>query len=209
VIKLANIYDKIEEKGKLEAKEIIKAGQQKAAALKKSIDEGFEKEYKRIIDDATRSNADYLKTRLTQVDQSAKQKSLYAKKAVINTVIERVHAKMLKLSDKELTDLVVKVIASDVIQGDEVVKVSKEDYKKYRKLFASKQEGEPVELDLLNKKLGKGYKLTLSKEAADIDGGFVLIGKRYDVNHSYKVLLDNIREEHESEVAKLLFGDGE
>jgi len=211
VIKLENssIYTKIEEKGKLEAQEIVKAGEEKAAALKKSIEEGYEREYKKLIDNATRSNADNLKTKLTQVDQSAKQKSLAIKKEAIDKVIEKVHEKMMKLSDKELTELVVKVISQDSIQGNEVIKVSKDEYSKYLKLFASGKEGEVVELDVLNKKLGKGYSLKLSKEPVDIKGGFVIVGERYDVDHSYKVLLEDLKEKEEAEVAELLFGHGE
>ena len=211
MIKLENssIYTKIEEKGKLEAQEIVKAGEEKAAALKKSIEEGYEREYKKLIDNATRSNADNLKTKLTQVDQSAKQKSLAIKKEAIDKVIEKVHEKMMKLSDKELTELVVKVISQDSIQGNEVIKVSKDEYSKYLKLFASGKEGEVVELDVLNKKLGKGYSLKLSKEPVDIKGGFVIVGERYDVDHSYKVLLEDLKEKEEAEVAELLFGHGE
>ena len=211
MIKLENssIYTKIEEKGKLEAQEIVKAGEEKAAALKKSIEEGYEREYKKLIDNATRSNADNLKTKLTQVDQSAKQKSLAIKKEAIDKVIEKVHEKMMKLSDKELTELVVKVISQDSIQGNELIKVSKDEYSKYLKLFASGKEGEVVELDVLNKKLGKGYSLKLSKEPVDIKGGFVIVGERYDVDHSYKVLLEDLKEKEEAEVAALLFGHGE
>lgn len=205
----SSIYTKIEEKGKLEAQEIVKAGEEKAAALKKSIEEGYEREYKKLIDNATRSNADNLKTKLTQVDQSAKQKSLAIKKEAIDKVIEKVHEKMMKLSDKELTELVVKVISQDSIQGNEVIKVSKDEYSKYLKLFASGKEGEVVELDVLNKKLGKGYSLKLSKEPVDIKGGFVIVGERYDVDHSYKVLLEDLKEKEEAEVAELLFGHGE
>lgn len=205
----SSIYTKIEEKGKLEAQEIVKAGEEKAAALKKSIEEGYEREYKKLIDNATRSNADNLKTKLTQVDQSAKQKSLAIKKEAIDKVIEKVHEKMMKLSDKELTELVVKVISQDSIQGNELIKVSKDEYSKYLKLFASGKEGEVVELDVLNKKLGKGYSLKLSKEPVDIKGGFVIVGERYDVDHSYKVLLEDLKEKEEAEVAALLFGHGE
>ena len=211
MIKLENssIYKKIEEKGKLEAKEIVEAGEEKAAALKKSIEEGYEKEYKKVIDNATRSNADNLKTKLTQVDQSAKQKSLAIKKEAIDKVMERVHEKMLKLADNDLVNLVVKVISADSIQGNEIIKVSKEEYSKYLKLFATEQSGDPVSLNLLNDKLGKGYNLKLSKEPADIKGGFIIVGDRYDVDHSYKVLLDDLKEKYESEVAHTLFGNEE
>ncbi len=205
---MSSIYSKIEEKGKVEAKGIVEAGAVQAEALKKSIKEGYDKEYKKIIDDATRSNADYLKTNITQIEQLAKQKALYAKKAIIDKAVASAHEKLMKISDKELSDLVVKTIAGDDIQGNETLKVSKEDYSKYLKLFASEKEGDKVVLDVLNKKLGSKYKLTLSKESVAIKGGFVLVGASYDVDHSFKVLLDDLKEKYESEIAELLFGNG-
>lgn len=209
MIKLANssIYQKIEAKGKQEAQEIKSVGKQKAEALEKSILEGYEKEYKKIVDDATHSNADYLKTKITQIDQLAKQESLFTKKQYIDKAVEGAHAKMLKLSDKDLFDLSVKTIASEKIQGDEAIKVSKEDYSKYLNIFSTAKDG--AKLDLLNAKLGKNYKLTLSKEPADIKGGFVLVGKTYDIDHSFVALLADLKDENEAEIAKILFGSGE
>jgi len=211
VIKLVNssIYKKIEDKGNLEAEEIYKAGQEKAAALEKTILDGYDKEYKKIVESANRQNEDYLKTKLTQVDQTAKQKSLFLKKEKINEVMKKVHQQLNKISDKELFDLVVKTISSEKIQGNEVLKVSKSDYSKYVRIFASNSESKPVVLDLLNNKLGSKYHLTISNEPADIDGGFILMGNTYDIDHSFIVLLDELRETYETEIAKTLFGSGE
>lgn len=202
---MSSIYSRIEEKGKKEAQEILEAGAIKASELEASILEGFGKEYKKIIDETARVNADYLKTKVTQVEQLAKQKALQEKRKIIEKVKERVHEQLLKINNQELFDLVVKTISQDSINGDEVIKVSAQDYPKYLKLFSTSGEGEIVVTDILNKKLGEKYHLTLSKEPVDIEGGFILVGKVYDVDHSYKVLLENLMEANESEIAKMLF----
>ena len=77
---MSSIYSRIEEKGKKEAQEILEAGAIKASELEASILEGFGKEYKKIIDETARVNADYLKTKVTQVEQLAKQKALQEKR---------------------------------------------------------------------------------------------------------------------------------
>lgn len=202
---MSSIYSRIEEKGKKEAQEILEAGAIKASELEASILEGFEKEYKKIIDETARVNADYLKTKVTQVEQLAKQKALQEKRLIIEKVKEKVHEQLLKINDQELFDLVVKTISLDSINGDEVIKVSTKDYQRYLKLFSTESEGSIIVTDILNQKLGSKYHLTLSKEPADIEGGFILVGKVYDVDHSYKVLLENLMEANESEIAKMLF----
>ena len=137
---MSSIYSRIEEKGKQEAQEILQAGAVKAAELEASILEGFEKEYKKIIDESTRSNADYLKTEVTKVEQIAKQKALQEKRKIIDSVIQKVHDKLLEISDEQLVEWVVKTISSDSIDGDEIIKVSSKEYSKYLKLFSTEQQ---------------------------------------------------------------------
>ncbi len=207
MIKLANssIYQKIEAKGKEEAQKILNEGKEQAKALQKGIDASFLAEYEKAIEDAKRANAEFLKTKITQIEQAAKQESLTAKKAFIEKVIQGAHEQMKKMSDNDLKALVIKTIKGDAIEGNETVQVSKSDYSKYQKLFATQGD----KLDVLNKELGKGYDLKLSKEPADIDGGFILVGKTYDIDHSYVAMLEDLKEENEAELAKILFGKGE
>ncbi len=47
--------------------------------------------------------------------------------------------------------------------------------------------------------------LILSDETTDIEHGFLLIGKGYEKNCSFRAILDEMREERESEVAGILF----
>lgn len=199
MIKLANssIYQKIEEKGKKEAQEILSAGKKEAKQLEKSILEGYEEKYNKAIEDANRTNAEYLKTKITQIEQQAKQESLSAKKSYINKVIEGALKEMNKMSDQELLDLTVRTIKADTINGDEALQVNKGDFNKYQKL-----------LPTINEKLGKGYKLSLSKDPADIEGGFIIVGKTFDIDHSFVALLEELKEQNEAELAEILFGNG-
>ena len=208
MIKLANnnsIYKKIEEKGNKEAQEIINAGQAKAKALETSVLAGYKAEADLIVDSAKKAGENYVNTTLTQVEQTAKQKALFEKKESIAKAVEGAHKQLLKISDKELSELVIKILKAEDIQGTETICVSKDEYSKYQKLFSTKKD---AELDVLNKTLGSKYHLTLDKQPAAINGGFIIKGKSYDIDHSYTVLLENIKEQYEAEIAKLLFGKG-
>lgn len=48
--------------------------------------------------------------------------------------------------------------------------------------------------------------LTLGEKAASIGGGFLLLGKGYEMNCSFEAMLGDVREAEESSVAKILFG---
>ena len=50
-------------------------------------------------------------------------------------------------------------------------------------------------------------KLTLDKEYAPIKGGVILVGKDYDKNLSLDLEMQTLREECESEIAAVLFGE--
>ena len=111
MIKLANnnsIYKKIEEKGNKEAQEIINAGQAKAKALETSVLAGYKAEADLIVDSAKKAGENYVNTTLTQVEQTAKQKALFEKKESIAKAVEGAHKQLLKISDKELSELVIK-----------------------------------------------------------------------------------------------------
>lgn len=199
-----SIYKKIEEKGNKEAQAIIDAGRAKAAAIEKSVLAGYENEANEIVESAKRAGENYVGTTLTQVEQTAKQRALAEKKAQIAKVVEGAHERLLKLDDQRLSALVIKILKAEAIQGDETVCVSRDDYSKYQRLFTS---GKGNELTVLNRELGDKYHLTLSREPAEIKGGFVIKGKRYDIDHSFKVLLEDVKETYEAEIAQMLFGE--
>jgi vacuolar-type H+-ATPase subunit E/Vma4 len=205
VIKVANssIYEKIENKGVEDAKEIYRIGQERAEGLQiKALSEA-QIEVDQIIQKVLLRNNDKLKTKSTEIEQIAKQRSLSKKKEIIDKVFDLVHQKLNNLGESQLVDYVIKAILSDGLSGDETIMVAQDEYKKYLRLFSSKQDGA---LDKLNSLLkDRKYNLKLSNHYANIDGGFLVIGSKYDVDHSYKTILSNIKEQNESQVASMLF----
>jgi vacuolar-type H+-ATPase subunit E/Vma4 len=100
------------------------------------------------------------------------------------------------------------MIKADELHGNEVLKVSQNDQARYLRLFTTGRLTDNYYLlDKLCGFLGKpSYQLKLSKETIKIDGGFVIVGDSYDIDHSYQTMFENLKEQYESEIAQMLFG---
>lgn len=202
----SSIYAKIEEKARAEALEIQNQGVKKAENARALILQEANEYVEKIINDNENKNADILKTRVTEIEQAVKQKSLACKKEIIAGVFEIVHQKLLALNEQDFVKLVIKLIKSADIEGNEVIMVSSKEHAKYTKLFSDGTvNGDTMDLNKLNKMLNNNSNLRLSKQDASIDGGFIIVGQNYDVDNSYRTILDEISSKMETETAMLLF----
>lgn len=196
------IYQKIENKGQNDALEIKKIGIEKANRLKLEVVERTEKIVQSMINNATLEAEEMLKTKKTEFIQDANQSALKNRKRIIKLVFEKTFDKMKDFNDEELSNYVVKVLKNSTISGNEVIKVSSFEKKRYISLFSKNKNSD---LNILNNLLGKGYNLKLSDEDALIDGGFILESEYFDIDYSYHTVLNNIMNEVETELAKILF----
>jgi vacuolar-type H+-ATPase subunit E/Vma4 len=207
---LANnsIYKKIEEKGSLDAALILKQGKAKAEALREEILAVASREAEAELQKERQRQSDLVKMKMTEKDQQAKQRTLIKKKALIDRVFNKISENLMNLDDESYKKLIVGLIKTDKIVGDEALMVSKADYARYIKLFSSGKavEGQYV-LDKLSALLKKDEaKLRLSPIPAAITGGFIISGKHFDIDHSFETLTKSLKEEHEAEIAQMLFG---
>ncbi|HHX78371.1 MAG TPA: hypothetical protein GX695_01285 [Acholeplasmataceae bacterium] len=204
-----DIYKKIEEKGKEEAKKIILAGKKEAQTIKMQILDKVEAEILAKKEDFLKSISEQLVAKESVLKQKEKMSILKDKKNIMISILDSTFQEMQKMTDEKLKKYVITIIKSETISGNETIKVSKDEYDKYLKLFSSEKSKEDlVPLDLLNSELGKDYNLVLSNKEADIDGGFIIISKNYDINGSYKSILQRVLDNNESEIAKILFSEG-
>ena len=79
--------------------------------------------------------------------------------------------------------------------------MSKNEYGKYQTALSS-QVGDLVDCDILNEKLKT--KFTLSKEPIEIESGFVLIGKTFDLNFSFEAMVRFLQTRYEKEIYERL-----
>lgn len=196
------IYEKIENKGRNDALEIKKNGEEKAERLKKEVLEKTEEVIHKMVDNAKEEAKETLKTKYTEFAQMSNQSTLKNRKEIIKMTFEKAFERMSDFSDDELFEYVVKLLKNSQIAGNEVIKVSSSSRQRYQKLFSKKNNNE---LDILNKELGDNCSLKMSNEDALIDGGFILESEYFDIDYSYRIVLKDLMSEVETELAKILF----
>jgi vacuolar-type H+-ATPase subunit E/Vma4 len=201
------IYEKIENKGILDAEQILNNGLVKAKNLQEAAIAVASIQMKATLAKTIEKNEHQLKTKTTEFEQYAKQELLSRKKALLEEVLRLALAKMKLLSDSQWKAMVIKTLSGDELAGNETIIASNSDQKRFLKHFVTDQNAKfPVKLDVLNQALpGRTFHLTLSKQIASFDGGFFVDGTDFDIDHSYLTLLSTWIDRHESEIASILF----
>ncbi len=201
------IYDKIIDKGKEDAKVILADGLKKLEQLKlEKIEEAKNKQQKQLKKQEE-VNKSKLQAATINVRREAKKEEIKLKQALLKETVKEAVNKLDSLKQNELFDFVLKLVKEDNLTGKEIIYVNKKDYPKYLATFSSKKEGDLVELDKLNHALGKGFELKISKKHMDLDGGFYLESEKYDINHSYSALVENLLAKLEADLNKILFSE--
>jgi V/A-type H+-transporting ATPase subunit E len=201
------IYDKIIDKGKEDAKVILADGLKKLEQLKlEQIEEAKNKQKDELKKQEALNQSKY-QAALINARREVKKSEIKLKQALLKETVSDAVAKLDNLKQNELFDFVLKLVKEDDLSGKEVIYVNKKDYSKYLATFSSKKEDELVELDKLNNALGKKFELKLSKKPKDLDGGFYIVSEKYDINHSYSALVDNLLAKLEADLNKILFSE--
>lgn len=201
------IYDKIIDKGKEDAKVILADGLKKLEQLKLEQIEEAKNKQKDELKKQEALNQSKKQAALINARREAKKSEIKLKQALLKETVKEAVAKLDNLKQNELFDFVLKLVKEDDLSGKEIIYVNKKDYSKYLATFSSKKEGDLVELDKLNNALGKKYELKLSNKAMNLDGGFYIVSEKYDINHSYSALVDNLLAKLEADLNKILFSE--
>lgn len=114
---------------------------------------------------------------------------LAEKRRVIDTVYENALKKLVALDKRESLVIAERLLNAFAEDGDEIV-------------FAANY---PYAQDVAKLEIVTEKKLKIALKGANIDGGFVLRGKKADKDISYGALLSKDREEHQADIAKKLF----
>ncbi len=201
------IYDKIIDKGKEDAKVILADGLKKLEQLKLEKIEEAKNKQKEELKKQEALNQSKKQAALINARREAKKEEIKLKQALLKETVKEAVAKLDNLKQNELFDFVLKLVKEDDLSGKEIIYVNKKDYSKYLATLSSKKEGDLVELDKLNNALGKKFELRLSNKPKDLDGGFYIVSEKYDINHSYSALVDNLLAKLEADLNKILFSE--
>ena len=190
------VVDKILSEARQQAEATIRQAQEREAAEQARLDgqmAQFEQESQTLA--ARAAEAEKFQ-RLAVARLEMAKEYLATKTAVLDEVFAQARQKIATLPENEYRDLMGRLMAEAVEQGDEEVVPGKGDDRVDQKLVDSVNAGLKAD--------GKGN-LTLSSEKAGIDGGFLLKRGKIRTNVSVDVLLERARTDLEMELAEDLF----
>lgn len=124
----------------------------------------------------------------TRASLDAKKDALAKKRTVIDAAFTRAYDAVLSLTGNERKEICAHMIQAHA-EGGETVLPAKSDRAAMAAIVTAMPE----------------KKLTLSKDDAAIDGGFILLGDGYEKDCSFRSLLDTVRNAEETAVYQLLF----
>lgn len=199
-----SVYDKIIALGNEDASNIRQEGRNKVNSITEQIMAEINEKIEQMISDAEAKNSDLVKTKQAELEQNKKQEVLASQKKIIKETFNVVLNKLCEMNDSDLNKFVISYLNKSNLKEDVTIKVSKNDYDKYVRLFSSSNNSE---LDILAKSFG--YNVALSKDCVNIKGGFIIEGSYFDIDNSYEVILEDLSSNLETKVAEMLFRNEE
>jgi V/A-type H+-transporting ATPase subunit E len=169
-----------------EAGEIRRQGEEEAQAASEPILQAAEAEAQRRR-----------RQHLALAELWARNKVLAAKREVLERVFQEAKERLGRLGSQEYRAFLKELLIRAAETGEEEIVLSP------RAVFDTNLL-EEVNAEL--KRAGKAGSLKVAQEGRELDGGFVLRGRGYEVNVTFATLLRQAHEGLETEVARLLFG---
>ena len=192
------IISSIIKEADIEAKDTLSEANKKAEKLKQEINKAAEHKVKEISDDAYKNGAENKKRMLAVYGLELRKELLMVKRNALDEVYEKALFKLSQLSKDEYLTLTKKLLLKAISTGTESVMVSREE--KYI---------DAAFLDTVNAELkekGKAGDLKMSSEKANIKNGFILHKGGLTIDCSFDMVMKELRDDTESQVAQILFG---
>lgn len=197
---LDKIKEKILEDAKREADKIIKEAELEAQQILEQAEKTAAENRKTLNEKAQEDAQETRRKTLAMTELDMRKEQLAVKQKMIDLAFEKTLERLNKLEGKEYEKMILNMLEKAVETGQEEIILSPNDRKKFK----------PELLATLNNRLSKkGIKsdLKISNEARRIQGGFILKRRGVEVNGSFETLIRTEREEIESKVAAILFGE--
>ena len=206
------VIQKIQEKAQAQCDEILENGKQKADAAREAILKDGKAKADGILEKAREDAAMLLRAGAQQASLDSKIDCLNYKHELLQKAKSEAKTKLLSYGAAQFCALALK-LAQENIRGEKMrLQVPKAD-KYTSSSFYKEATGKDGTLlaameQAASDAQGAPLTLTLEKNAAPIDGGFLLCGETYDMDLSLDALLSDIFEQHEKQIADCLFAAG-
>lgn len=207
---------KILENGKIEVENILKNAKKEADKEAKDIVSEAKLDNFTKYSNLRKETQSEIKMKSKLLNFEIKQAELLAKQKVIEEIFSIVMKKINALEGNDLLKYVSAQIKRElhILENTEnskssiIMHTNKTEYLKYLSALSSTNQltmllNEKISLDKLNKELGMS--IALSNEFMEIDGGFILVTKDFDLNFSTEELINSLTVKYESEIIEELF----
>lgn len=175
---------------------ILKAAKSKAAAIKAEGDKKAQTAYDDFMHRAKEQAEKDYENACNSADADMKRRVLSCKVGLIDEAIEKTVAKLKALPDSEYFQLIIKLAERHSQPDKGVLSLCSDDLKRIPADFESK-------LSECVKKTGGS--ISLSKEAADIEDGFILSYGLISENCSFRAIIESEKDEIRDTAARVLF----
>jgi len=190
------VINKILSEAQCEADRIKSEAQEKLSAQKGRFENELDEYEKQTDELAKKAGEDKKAYMLAAARMELAKEYLAEKRRILDEVFQKARDKLLNLSDEQYKELMTRLMTDAVRTGDEEV-------------IIGEQEGliDNEFIKQVNRRLGPDYhrNLKLSGQKQDITAGFILGRGRIKTNVSIDVLLNQVREQLDIELAKQLF----
>lgn len=196
---MSKLEEKILSKGKMEVQTILESAKQEAEKLYDSLIQKAESDLK-LQKDKTLKRLELSVERIRlDSKREIRDEVALSKQKLISSIFNELSTYLANISPDEFFGYVKQSILGENVLGDEVIALAKADYQKYIGKLSTKS-GDLVEADLLNQALGKKYQFKVTKSDMLVDSGFLLMGKEFDLNFSFKETLDKLAAKYEKTI---------
>lgn len=193
---VSEVINKIIADGEAKVTEIAEKGKKELASLNAAYASELEK-YNQESQRLAKKAADDARLRiLATARMDASKAILLAKHTALESVFDKALQDLINMDDDEYKKFIQAMIKSSIETGDETLVIGINE-KRIDDNFVKQ----------INRELGTGFQgnILLSRERADISGGFILKRGDISVNVSLEVLMQIAREELETKIAVKLF----
>lgn len=192
------IIEKIQQKAEADVAEILADGQRKAARVREEIKAQTDQDVAAIEKQQAAEVAEIKNRSELMSHLETRKNTLAAKRSLIDEAFDKAKEALLNLDDAKWSVLIAAIVAESAKSGGGKLRVPAKDREKYENGF----------LASLNRGLrsnGLSGDLKLDDEPADFDAGVMLVGEDCDINGNFDILLDEVRDRYEKQVAAILF----
>lgn len=155
------------------------------------------------IEDEANAKVDFINENMASRSASSAQMQkkrilLKARQEIISDCIEQAYSSLKNLNDAEYFKLIERMFAKFVLPHDGVMYLSETDLKRLPQNF---------EENVRKIAADKNGSISVSKDARDIDGGFIIAYGGIEENCSFKAIFDDSHEKLQDIVRNVLFSD--